>query len=91
MAAAVLKNMNHFCLNLEKTVKFQLPVALNCYSALLAHSFFNFQGQPPSLFSVNLVFNQSAVKPAGLDRFFPGCFQADIFDIPTFSEVNISS
>ena len=34
-------------------------------------NFFKGRGQTPLVFSVNLVFDQPAVKPAGLDRFFP--------------------
>jgi hypothetical protein len=33
--------------------------------------FFKGRRQTPLVFSVNLVFDQPAVKPAGLDRFFP--------------------
>lgn len=41
-------------------------------------------------FSENLVFDQSSVKPTGLDRFFPGRFQSDVFDIAPFPEINKS-
>jgi hypothetical protein len=44
------------------------PSFLDC---ILAPGFFKCQGQALLVFSVKLVFNQSAVKPAGLDRFFP--------------------
>ena len=33
--------------------------------------FFQMPGADPLVFSVHLVFNQPAVKPPGLDRFFP--------------------
>ena len=39
-------------------------------------------------FSENLVFDQPAVEPAGRDRFFPGRFQSDVFDIGPFPEIN---
>ena len=43
----------------------------------------------PAFHSIHLILHQPAVQATGLDRFFPGGFKTDFFDILSFTKVNI--